>query len=179
MVSPLRELTRAEHDRVDLLYSQFKLDAPASYASFLLAQGAAHCAVEAELERAGVAGVLADWPARRRSDLVAADLGELGLRVPERVFGRHLAGLPQILGAVYVLEGSRLGGKVLAKRLYPGAPRRFLAAVGGRSAWPLLVNLLNQNLQDPGDLMTAATAAKDCFACFERSAVQQGEQEIA
>ncbi len=179
MKSPLRELTRAEHARVDSLYSRFSLDTPSGYASFLLAQGAAYCSIEAELDRSGVERWIDDWPARSRRDLLLADLTELGVQAPGSDWDRRLERPSEMLGAAYVLEGSRLGGRLLARQLYPGAPRRFLDAAGPPAAWPRLLSLLNRNLVSPTELEAAASAAKDCFRCFERAAQQNEEPELA
>ena len=73
-----------------------------------------------------------DWAQRRRAHLARADLETLG--APERQFPRAPGRLPQVtstdqvLGIVYVLEGSTLGGAYLLKQL---APLGISAAHGG------------------------------------------------
>jgi heme oxygenase len=73
-----------------------------------------------------------DWAQRRRAHLARADLETLG--APERQFPRASGRLPlvtstdQVLGIVYVLEGSTLGGAYLLKQL---APLGIYAAHGG------------------------------------------------
>jgi heme oxygenase len=88
-------------------------------------------------------------PAHRRSHLLARDLDDLGA-VPEEAAVRlpRLTGLGQALGCLYVVEGSALGGRVLAPafrsalgdvptgffnsdgRMHPHPWRSVLAALG-------------------------------------------------
>ncbi len=73
-----------------------------------------------------------DWAQRRRAQLARADLEMLG--APERHFPQLSGRLPpitsaeQVLGIVYVLEGSTLGGAYLLKQL---APLGITATRGG------------------------------------------------
>ena len=125
--SPLRDLTRAEHEAVDRLHTRFDLSQAAGYRAFLSAQASAFLAIEAALYSAGAADLVEDWPERRRSELLKADLAELGIN-PPRGQAPPLPFEADLLGGIYVLEGSRLGGAVLSSRHPAGAPSRFLAA---------------------------------------------------
>ncbi len=82
---------------------------------FLAFQNEAECILNAALATL----VIPDWRERRRSHLARADLAALGAK--EGSFPVSCGHLPvmalpeQILGIAYVLEGSTLGGGVLAE----------------------------------------------------------------
>lgn len=163
----LRAATRDEHDRVDALFSRFDLSRRAGYRAFLTAQHAAFAPVERAVDRAGGAAVLADWPARRRSHLLEADLTDLGAAAGEDGEPLTMLTPAEILGAVYVLEGSRLGGAVLRRRLDPAWPARFLNAPAEPGSWQGLIATLETALARPADLAAAIRAARTVFGGFE------------
>lgn len=67
-----------------------------------------------------------DFPARRRTERLTADLATLGLATPDAApEAPKVASLEEALGRFYVLEGSALGGRVI---------RRALAAQGSDMA---------------------------------------------
>lgn len=166
----LRAATRTEHDAVDALFGRFDLSRLADYRRFLTATAAAFIPVEQAIDAAGDAAALGSWTRRPRADLLRADLAELGAPVPPRPAPLRLDGGPALLGAVYVLEGSRLGGAVLIRRLGPGWPARFLTAPAGPGSWPALLATLETGLADPEDLEAAIATARTIFARFETSA---------
>jgi heme oxygenase len=166
----LRAATAEDHARVDRLFSTFDFGDPSGYRRFLGAQAAAHLPIEAALDAAGAAHLLADWPARRRSHHLLADLAALGLAVPKPVEPPPLPASAALLGAVYVLEGSRLGGALLKRGLPAGAPKRFLDAEQAPGAWRKLLAKLDESLYDPALLGAACETAGQVFRRFEVSA---------
>jgi heme oxygenase len=132
----LREATREGHARLD----GHPLLAPLGAEPLdALAYGDALVALHglfAPLERALVAGgPLVDWRERRRVPALEADLAELGRRPLVRELDVRLpAELAPAIGVAYVVEGSSLGGQVIARKLArrPGAslPRRFFEGQG-------------------------------------------------
>jgi heme oxygenase len=174
----LREATRREHDAVDALFSRFDLADAAGYAAFLALQAAAHAPVEAALDRAGAAAVLDDWPARRRAHLLLADLADLGADARPPVPAPAFDTAPALLGGLYVLEGSRLGGAVLRRRLPAAAPARFLAAAAPQGSWGRLLALLETKLHRQADLAEAVAAARAVFRCFERAGTADLETSV-
>lgn len=164
----LRQATAAHHDRVDQIFSRADLTHREGYGRFLLVQAAAHLSAEEALGRAGAASVLPDWPARRRADLLRADLAALGLSAAQdgaMVF----AGPEEVLGGVYVLEGSRLGGALLRRQVPPGLPSTFLGA-SDPLGWRRLLALLEQRLVTDAQRAAAIIAAARVFAAFEAAA---------
>ncbi|MBF0861499.1 biliverdin-producing heme oxygenase [Gluconobacter kanchanaburiensis] len=139
----LRHVSRAAHDAVDQAFSRFDLSKRKSYGAFLTAHASALLAAEAYLSR--YAENLPPW--RPRGDLLVADLHEMGLPVPP-LCPIVLADDPSAaLGALYVLEGSRLGGRLLAGRVGEGVPRSYLSAVHLKGEWPDFLGYLGSVLE--------------------------------
>lgn len=134
----LREATKCAHRALDHhpLLASLARDGltPAAYARALAALHAPHAALETLLAAALAAAQLPP----RRHDL-AADLAELG--VAPYPLSAALPAAPDAarrIGLLYVIEGSNLGGAVIARRLaetLPQAPCRFFAGSGGLPRW--------------------------------------------
>jgi heme oxygenase len=111
----LRAGTRAAHEQLDAGFAHLRLQDVAHYTLFLEANAAALLPLESALEANGIASLLPDWDRRRRRDAIVDDLAALGspFRPPPE------AGVPggsaALWGAAYVLEGSRLGARYLAR----------------------------------------------------------------
>ncbi|GAA4743292.1 biliverdin-producing heme oxygenase [Sphingomonas daechungensis] len=164
--SYLRSITRPAHDRVDALFSAFDLSDDRSYADFLAAQAAAFLPIEEALEKAGAARLLQDWPQRRRSDALRADLAALSRPLPTRARAPDYADEASIWGGLYVLEGSRLGGAVLRKDVGEHLPKSFLSP-SPKGSWAAFVAELERNLYGSVVLHRAGVSALNTFACFE------------
>jgi heme oxygenase (biliverdin-IX-beta and delta-forming) len=120
-----------------------------------------------------------DYPSRRKAPLLVVDLHALGVATPAAVVPRAEV-LPVVdsaaaaLGALYVLEGATLGGKLIARRaeralgVTPGTGGAFFGAYGvqvGRR-WREFGNVLDDAAGGaPCPAMTAAAVA--CFAAME------------
>lgn len=168
----LRGATAAAHARVDAGFGGFALDSLAGYSRFLQAQAAAFLPVEAALDRARAEETIPDWPQRRRAALLRSDLADLAVTasaLPEP----ELATPAEIAGAVYVIEGSRLGGAMLVRGVSPDLPTRFLSAPQGAGAWRALLDRLDHLFfDDNASIEEAIHAAGRVFALFERAAEQ-------
>ena len=127
-VARLRAVSAPDHDRVDALFGGYRLDEPESYARFLLAHARALPAAEAAL---AAAPELPPW--RTRRDLLATDLAALGRPVPAPL--AFAAEGAAAWGLLYVTEGSRLGGAMLARSVPPHLPSAYLAARHARGEW--------------------------------------------
>jgi heme oxygenase len=163
----LREATSAGHERVDALYSALDLSDRGDYRLFLTGIAGAFLPIEAAAERGGAERLLPDWGARRRADMLRRDLAALGESVPALARVPDLASDAEILGAVYVLEGSRLGGAILRKSLPVNAPKDFLDADQVHGNWRNFLEKLDEALYEPALLYAAAGAANQAFACFQ------------
>ncbi len=128
--------------------------------------------LEEALECAGVP--LVDWPDRRKAPLLAADLPTLdGLaRCDERP---PLEGGDAVLGCLYVLEGSTLGGRMVAARvestLGVGAVgTRYFRSYGDQvgARWRGFRNGVAERADAGGDVDVMVASARWTFELFHR-----------
>lgn len=165
----LRDETAADHRRIDKAYSVFDLGDREEYRGFLQAQADAVLSIEKALDEAGAQGVLPDWPARSRSAALRADIAALDGDEAAGAAFPGFSSTAQILGAIYVLEGSRLGGRLLARAIHPEFPRAFFAEADPR-AWMALMEILDKALISDDEITAAVGAARSVFARFEAGA---------
>lgn len=126
-IALLRARTASSHEALDAAFGIEDLTSRADYLRFL--QAHARALPKAESMAAAV------WPAlRRRTPLLEADLCALGEKVELPVETDSEAG-PGQWGALYVVEGSRLGGGLLSKRVGGGLPVSYLSAVHLPGEW--------------------------------------------
>ena len=100
----------------------------AGYRSFLLATAAAVFPLEQALLAAGVESLLPDWTRRTRAAALRADLTDLGITDVVLATAPPLAEAARMFGALYVLEGSRLGARLLVPDLLAGGSARIRVA---------------------------------------------------
>jgi heme oxygenase len=110
--------------------------------------------------------VSAHWHLRRRGDAILKDLEALGSDLPQPTAPPAFGTPAAVLGGIYVLEGSRLGGALLSRSLPATAPRAFLAAPGDSRRWRKLLEDLERLLYRHDLVSAAVAAAVDVFACF-------------
>ena len=166
----LRAGTAEAHDRVDAAFAAFDLADRESYATFLRAHAEVVLPLEATLpgER-----IVPDWEERKRSALLKEDLAFLRPLGHPRESGGDDWALdtdPAIAGALYVLEGSRLGGRFLSRQVPRDFPRAYLDANQPPEKWRNLLDRCDAMLYQPAALQSALDAAHIVFAAFERSA---------
>lgn len=106
----LRQGTDDLHMRLDAGIGP--LTTKAEYLAYLQGSFAFRAAIEPALHAAGAAG----WTPICLAPAIAEDLAILGLDRPRPVTAPALQGIPAIAGALYVLEGSALGGVLIARR---------------------------------------------------------------
>jgi heme oxygenase len=175
----LRAETATEHAEVDACFSPLIGAGDSGYRQFLLLSATALCPLEDGLTRAGVESLLPDWRERSRVSALLADLSELG--VPRPSFDRLLTlrGEAHIFGVIYVLEGSRLGAEVLARRISMGArrmtplPLRYLRHGEGRPFWRTFIERLEVSdavKRSPADAVAGARIAFNSFVSAYRAA---------
>lgn len=165
----LRLRTADMHDRVDSLFSRSDLSTRDGYAGFLLAQARAHLSVEDALDAAGAVNFVADWNQRRRSALLLDDLERLDLTPPARLHHEVARTQAAVIGGIYVLEGSRLGGALLKRSVAPGLPISFLSA-SDPAGWRRLIEIIDARLSTEDEISAAVDAARAVFETFEASA---------
>lgn len=161
----LRQATAPLHGQVDAAFSDFSLEQPDDYRRFLRAHSRVLSAAEIALERAGFAALLDDWPMRVRRHALYADLVEMDCPLPTAL-SLPLSDFASCWGVAYVLEGSRLGGRVLARRIRqanPTAPVRYLEHGDVARLWPAFLTRLEQD--------AASCAWEPMLAAAERTFV--------
>jgi heme oxygenase (biliverdin-IX-beta and delta-forming) len=168
----LREATSEMHASVDLIFSLFGLADAHCYAAFLKAQARALLPVELWLDTKAHA-VAPDWSQRRRGPALMADLVSLTASVPQGELFAVSDDRASVAGVLYVVEGSRLGSRVLAKRVPPALPRAYLAATPPPGHWPSLLSKLDDVVIDRASRTAAIEAALSVFARFERAGLEE------
>ncbi|MBB3172726.1 heme oxygenase [Endobacter medicaginis] len=169
----LREATRPFHARVDALGSGLDLRTRSGYGALLCA----HASVLPGLETVLSAGpVPPDWSQRRRTDALLGDLKVLGLAPGTVLVPPALDDPAARLGALYVIEGSRLGNEVLRRQVidaWPEAPVAFLAHGANAGLWQRFVAWLATFAADAAALDVAARGAGAVFELYERAFLEQ------
>ena len=115
----------------------------------------------------------AAWPGGSpRAKQLDADLGDLGADLGPLEPAPETLSPGQAWGVQYVLEGSRLGGRLLAGRLAPDAPRRYLADAAPQGAGGRFQDALEHGVtaQGPLGLAEAEAGARLAFARFQAAA---------
>jgi len=142
---------------------------------------------EAIARAVGGDGDLAAMVADRRKvawlerDLADLDVGEEARRSLPRC--RRLPvieTIEQVLGSMYVLEGSRLGAAYLLKAVERSADpvvagaTAYLSHGAGQHLWPSFLEMLETHAATLDDDAAALTAAREAFALFNRAAARLG-----
>lgn len=158
----LRGATRAAHEQVDAAFGRFAMDSVAGYRAFLIAHARALPTAEAVMRTLPFARTLAP-----RTPLLAADLGEMGVAMPPPLPLPDPAagdGAARAWGTLYVVEGSRLGGALLAKSVPAGMPARYLNAVHAAGQWRAIRAAIDAADVDRTAMVRAALACFDLYA---------------
>lgn len=161
----LRATTGADHERVDAAFAGFDLADREGYRGFLLAHARALPAAEAVL--AAVPGLPAFRP---RTPLIAADLAAFGETMPAPLPFAVPGGDAGAWGALYVVEGSRLGGTLLARSVAEGWPGGYLGAKHLSGEWRVLLAALDEAAVDDAWTQRAVEGARATFELYRRAA---------
>lgn len=160
-VAHLRAATRSDHDAVDGAFGRFALSSRHGYRDFLTA----HARILPLAERLiDPAALVPDW--RGRSEALAADLAELGGTAPEALDFALPNGEAARWGALYVLEGSRLGGVFLARSLPAEFPAAYLGSKHAPGAWRDLLAALDGADEGTQWRDEATSGAKALFGAY-------------
>jgi heme oxygenase len=157
----LRAATARAHDAVDAAYARFDLGDRDSYAAFLTAHARVLPPVEEWLAAAPALPAFAP-----RAAALAADLATLGVAMPAPLNVTIDPDPAAAWGVFYVVEGSRLGGVMLARSVAPNLPHAYLTAAHGSGGWRTIRAQIDA--ADTGGDWTdrAVAAAEQCFAWY-------------
>jgi heme oxygenase len=170
------EATQTSHRRLDVALSWLDLGNPRYYAGFLRGQAEALFPIEAGLERGGIETHIHDWQHRLRTPSLEHDLAVMDaacdpLPVPE------FETTAEMLGAVYVLEASRMGARVMLARLARNPESSSLAATAylrhgfGKRCWPTFLTLLENHPAARADTAGVIEGALIAFGMFESALI--------
>jgi heme oxygenase len=165
----LRQATADLHAKVDARFAPLLEGDEVGYHQFLLRSAAAVLPLEQALQSSRVSEILPDWHQRCRSAALREDLASLSLREPAYQAPAEMRGEAFQFGVSYVLEGSRLGARVLLDRAVgPGIRQatRYLAHGAGLSLWQTFVIRLEASPAVRKELQEALAGANAAFHCF-------------
>lgn len=167
----LKDATAEAHARLDARMADQDLSDRGVYGRFLQAHAAVIGPAERALEQAGVSRLLADWPERRRAPALTSDMDRLRL-TGGGAWEPVIAGEAESFGALYVLEGSRLGGRILASRVEASSDADVREAVAylnhgvGERLWMSFLNSLEASVDTRAGLARAQCSALSVFTAF-------------
>ncbi len=177
----LRRRTADAHARIEACAPLARLFAPdyslGEHARLLAALLAVYEPLEQEIHRGLPAGLRAALQ-QRKSAALQHDLQVLGARPDPRAEAiPALASVERKLGAIYVLEGASLGGRIIRRHLEArfGAARvaglSFYEGDGARvgARWRSFLELMARHIDGrAADQEPVVTGALDTFACLQR-----------
>jgi len=163
----LRNATAGRHETVDAAFAAFDLSDAISYGRFLTAHARALPAVERAL-----AANDALPPFTTRTRFLERDLAALGIAMPAPLPLAAPGSDAAAFGALYVIEGSRLGGAMLSRSIPPSLPRTYLSAAHSPGGWRALGEELDRAGAAGGDiwLAEAVAAAEATFDLYVTAA---------
>ena len=169
----LKAATDDIHRELDERLSRLDLASAADYRRFLGFHAQTVPPFEEALAAAGASELIDDWDAGRRTAAIATDLAALGEPMPAPITVPPIRCTAELLGTAYVLEGSRLGGRVLKRRVGDGLPSSFLGH-SGHAHWSAVVATLDRHLYSDDLIGEAKAAARNCFRIFLKTALEDG-----
>jgi heme oxygenase (biliverdin-IX-beta and delta-forming) len=171
-IDRLRQDTRVAHGELDeTLHLVDRLSSMQQRPGVLAGYHRLHHAAEAAI--APFLGAIADldFAARRRRQMIAEGIGILGQELlPDPAARFDLSTPAEAFGALYVLEGSSLGGRVILKELKRGsvslAGLGFLDPYGFNTGprWRSFLAILEREVQSGEQQSDAVTGALNTFA---------------
>lgn len=170
----LKAATDDVHRELDDRLSRLDLGRREDYRQFLRVQARAVPPIEAALAAGGLGDLIEGWEGARRTTALKSDLAALGEPMPSPCEPPPVSSVAALLGTAYVLEGSRLGGRVLRKQVRDGMPADFLKDEDTLGAWPAVVAALDRHLYSDALIGEAESAARRCFTLFLSVAVEAG-----
>ena len=171
----LKQATAEAHRDLDGRLGALGLGRLQDYRQFLEISAAALLPLEAALEAAGVAAIFTDWPWRSRRAAIAADLARVGGSL-RRLEDQPALNRNAVFGALYVLEGSRLGAKYLLRTVTLSTDpaislaTAYLGHGAGQHFWQGFVHALEHAPFTPDDEAEIIAGAHLAFSMFARSA---------
>lgn len=168
----ISDATRTSHRKLDVALSRLDLSIPLYYEGFLRSQAEALFPIEAALEAGGIEHHIPDWQLRVRTPALTRDLDTLSI-VCNPMPMPDFKSTAEMLGAVYVLEASRMGERVMLARLAEHPDSEAMNATAylrhgfGKRFWPSFLTLLENHPTAQTDPAGIVRGAQIAFVMFE------------
>jgi heme oxygenase len=175
----LRRSTAELHAGLDACIAPLLSKGVHEYVTFLRRTAAALFPIEGALEAADVLALVPDWNERSRRQALALDLAELNAGAARAIPFAPIRSHAFAFGAIYVLEGSRLGATSLARMVaghsdtHQQAATRYLNHGAGHKLWPRFLIQLETSRsvhRAPQEAVSGAIAAFGAFAAAFKTA---------
>lgn len=160
----LRGETRLDHERTDRAFGRFDLADADAYGAFLTAHARVLPPIEAVLNDYAL------FPFSSRTGALRDDLAALGKPFPEPAAVAPPANAAAAWGMLYVVEGSRLGGAMLARTVGQGLPHFYLDARHAPGGWRRFCDALDAAAEGDIWLGQATEAARATFGLYAQAA---------
>jgi len=171
----IREATKAEHQNLEkqVVLKLKAIRSNADYADLLKHFYAYFSHIEASIKSYITESILPDYAQRRNSSYIKADILELGGDITDLPYITvpKIENAVEALGALYVLEGSIMGGSIIVKMLEKGGVTKGVSFFSGYGAatgmmWGNFVAVLNAQAKTEKDEQEAIVAANETFKHF-------------
>ena len=170
----IKEATKQPHQELEKVVVQ-KLKAirsEADYIEFLSSFYAYFSSLEKAFKPFITSDVLPDYHTRRTSAYLKKDIEELGGTVAElSAVVPTITNTQEAIGALYVMEGSIMGGSAIVKILEKAGITRGVSFFSGYGAetgqkWGAFTSIMNRVAQTEEEQNQAIETAKETFSLF-------------
>ncbi len=172
----IRDATGVAHQQLEktVIYRIKAISSEQDYAGFLKYFYAYFRAVEETVKPFITTEVLADYPTRRSSSYLKNDIGALGgdVDVVPGAIAPAISNAAEAMGALYVLEGSIMGGPYIVQMLQKrgiGQGFTFFSGYGAQAGqmWQTFIDALNAVVATEEEKRQALEKAVETFSRFE------------
>ncbi len=172
----LKEETKTAHQALEkkVILQLKAIRSEADYASFIHAFYLYFNALESKLAVYINDTIVPDLSSRRNSSYLKADLQALGFKDEQerKIALPEINSLAQALGAMYVMEGSIMGGPIIVEMLRKHGLAKGFSFFSGYGAetgtmWNNFVTVLNERLQNTTAQEESIKAASETFEKFQ------------
>jgi heme oxygenase len=177
LLALLRAETSDAHEALDHAHEGGDFADLSGYGRFLESQARLFPPLETWLAGSDEFRTLPEWRDRLRSPALMSDLNHLGLAPPKPMPFLCEDRPGSAAGLAYVLEGSRLGGKLIARRLGEAklaAPVEFITQGDDRRFWPSFTSWLSTREAGQAYVDAAIAAARAAFEGFLEATRRSG-----
>ena len=178
----IKEATKISHQELEgkVVRKLKAIRSDSDYAELLKSFYAYFSKLEQEMRPYLSASVLPDYEDRRHSDYLRKDIEELGSDVLElpAVKVPRIQSATEALSALYVMEGSIMGGPYIVQMLRKGGIEKGLSFFSGygedtSKMWMAFTEILNQRIVTEADQILAVDTANATFSNFSTVFEQQ------